>query len=158
VKNNIHTDGEVSFAEQHQSTLTVQKSILFLLSGFFFGFILIKAEVFSWYRIQEMFRFQSFHMYGVIGSAVVTGILSTYIINVLKRKKHTAPIHVAEKKFHKGIIPGSLIFGLGWGISGACPGPIFLQVGMGYAGSVLLLLAALVGTLLYGLLRDKLPH
>ncbi|MCU0383591.1 MAG: YeeE/YedE family protein [Cyclobacteriaceae bacterium] len=158
MKNHNQTDGEVSFAEQHQSSLTVQKSILFLLSGFFFGFILIKAEVFSWYRIQEMFRFQSFHMYGVIGSAVVTGIVSTYIINVLKGKKHTVPIHVTEKKFHKGIIPGSLIFGLGWGISGACPGPIFLQVGMGYAGSVLLLLAALVGTLLYGLLRDKLPH
>jgi uncharacterized membrane protein YedE/YeeE len=158
MKNHNQTDGEVSFAEQHQSSLTVQKSILFLLSGFFFGFILIKAEVFSWYRIQEMFRFQSFHMYGVIGSAVVTGIVSTYIINILKRKKQSAPIQVSQKKFHKGIIPGSLIFGLGWGISGACPGPIFLQVGMGYAGSVLLLLAALGGTFFYGLLRDKLPH
>lgn len=131
----------------------------YLIVGVLFGIIFIKAEIISWYRIQEMFRFQSFHMYGVIGSAVVTGIISIFLIKKLKiRTIYGEAIEFHEKKFNKGQIIGGLIFGLGWAITGACPGPVFAQIGTGVTVMVVTLFSAIVGTWVYGFLRDKLPH
>lgn len=131
----------------------------YLLVGFFFGIVLIKAEVLSWYRIQEMFRFQSFHMYGVIGSAVVTGALSTWLLRQFKiRTMDGEPITITKKPFHKGVPIGGLLFGVGWALTGACPGPIFAQIGLGFGAAILVLLSALTGTFCYGAWRDRLPH
>lgn len=123
----------------------------YLLLGILFGIIFVKAEIISWYRIQEMFRMQSFHMYGVIGSAVVVGIISLQIIKRLKIKTiQGEDIVVLPKKFHKGQIYGSLIFGLGWAITGACPGPLFAQIGSGFTVVIVTLLSAIAGTWLFG--------
>lgn len=131
----------------------------YLIAGIFFGILLVKAEVISWFRIQEMFRLQSFHMYGVIGSAVVTGILSIWIIKKLNVKTiYGEKIKVAPKKFNKGQIYGGLIFGFGWAITGACPGPLYAQIGTGATVIVITLLSAILGTWIYGLVREKLPH
>lgn len=122
--------------------------------------VLTKSEAVSWYRIYEMFRFESFHMYGIIGTAVVVGVLG---IQLIKRRQikdiEGKPIVIADKE------PGSarywiggLIFGLGWGLVGACPGPIFILLGAGFWSVGLILVGALLGTFLYGVLRDKLPH
>lgn len=131
----------------------------YLLAGILFGLILIKAEVISWWRIQEMYRLQSFHMYGVIGSAVVVGALSTWL---LRRSgaptRHGEPITIPEKKFNRGYVFGGLLFGLGWGITGACPGPLFAQIGAGMSVVVVTLLSAIAGTWVYGLLKERLPH
>jgi uncharacterized protein len=127
--------------------------------GMFFGIILIKSEVVSWFRIQEMFRLESFHMYGVIGSAVVTGIISVWLIKRFKVKTiYGEPILLPVKKFNKGQIFGGLIFGLGWAITGACPGPLFAQIGTGLTIVFVTLFSAIAGTWVYGLLREKLPH
>jgi uncharacterized membrane protein YedE/YeeE len=127
--------------------------------GMIFGIILVKSEVVSWFRIQEMFRLESFHMYGVIGSAVVTGIISVWLIKRFKVKTiYGEPILLPNKKFNKGQIIGGLIFGLGWAITGACPGPLFAQIGTGLVIVLVTLLSAIAGTWVYGLLRDKLPH
>lgn len=129
------------------------------LTGVLFGIILIKSEVVSWFRIQEMFHLQSFHMYGVIGSAVVTGIISVALIKRFKLKTiHGEPILLPQKKFNKGQIFGGLLFGLGWAITGACPGPLFAQIGTGLTVVVITLLSAIAGTWVYGRLRDQLPH
>jgi uncharacterized protein len=129
------------------------------LVGMLFGIILIKSEVVSWFRIQEMFRLQSFHMYGVIGSAVVTGIISILIIKKFRLKTIDGePIHLPKKKFNKSQIFGGLLFGLGWAITGACPGPLFAQIGTGLTVVSITLLSAIAGTWVYGLLREKLPH
>lgn len=131
----------------------------YLIAGILFGILLIKAEVISWFRIQEMFRLQSFHMYGVIGSAVVTGILSIWIIKKLNVKTiYGEKIKVAPKKFNKGQIYGGLIFGFGWAITGACPGPLYAQIGTGATVIVITLLSVILGTWIYGLVREKLPH
>ncbi len=123
----------------------------YLMLGILFGIIFVKAEIVSWYRIQEMFRMQSFHMYGVIGSAVVVGVISLQIIKRLKIKTiQGEDIVVLPKKFHKGQIYGALIFGLGWAITGACPGPLFAQIGSGFTVIIITLISAIAGTWLFG--------
>jgi uncharacterized protein len=134
-------------------------NVKYLVAGILFGIILVKAEVISWFRIQEMFRLQSFHMYGVIGSAVVIGIISLQIIKRLKLKSiYGETIILPQKKFNKGQVFGGLIFGFGWAITGACPGPLFAQIGTGLMVVIVTLLSAIGGTWIYGLLREKLPH
>jgi uncharacterized protein len=129
------------------------------LAGFVFGIILVKAEVISWFRIQEMFRFQSFHMYGVIGSAVITGAISVWLIKRFKIKTiYKEEIVFHPKSFNKGQIIGGIIFGLGWGLAGACPGPLFALIGSGASVILVTLISAIAGTWLYGYLREKLPH
>jgi uncharacterized protein len=131
----------------------------YLIAGTFFGIIAVKSEIISWFRIQEMFRLTSFHMFGVIGTAVVVGIISIQIIKRLNIKTLSGDrIHIAPKTFNKGQIYGGLIFGLGWAVTGACPGPIFAQIGSGFLVVFVTLLSALAGTWVYGFLRDKLPH
>ena len=136
------------------------KKILFLLVGVLFGIILSKAEVISWYRIYEMFKFQSFHMYGVIGSAVVLGMALVALFNakIIKTYKGEA-IKVAAKK--RGIRRNSIggtIFGLGWALAGACPGPMFILLGKGTLAIAVVLMGALLGAFLYHAVKSKLPH
>lgn len=129
------------------------------VAGILFGIILVKAEVISWFRIQEMFRLQSFHMYGVIGSAVVTGMISILIIRKFNIKTiYGEPIDIPKKKFNKGQLYGGLIFGFGWALTGACPGPLYALIGTGATVVIVALLSAIAGTWVYGLLREKLPH
>ena len=131
----------------------------YLAAGALFGIILVKAEVVSWFRIQEMFRLKSFHMFGVIGSAVLVGMLSVWIIKKFNVKTiYGEPVEIPKKKFSKGQIYGGLIFGLGWALTGACPGPLFAQIGTGATVIIVTLFSAISGTWVYGLLRDKLPH
>jgi len=131
----------------------------YLFVGMLFGVVLVKAEIISWVRIQEMFRLQSFHMYGVIGSAVAVGIISVWLIKRFKIKTiYGEPVKFHPKQFSKGQIYGGLIFGFGWAITGACPGPLFAQMGSGATVVLVTLLSAVAGTWVYGLLRDKLPH
>ena len=131
----------------------------YLLIGICFGIVLVKSQVVSWFRIQEMFHLRSFHMYGVIGSAIVTGMISVWVI-----RKFRVPtvegeeVRIPVKQFHWGNVIGGLIFGLGWAITGACPGPLFAQIGAGFTVVLVTLLSAIAGTWLYGYLRDKLPH
>lgn len=127
--------------------------------GIAFGIVFVKAEIISWFRIQEMFRFQSFHMYGVIGSAVVVGIISVWAIKKFNIKTiYGEKIEFHPRTFNKGQIIGGLLFGLGWAITGACPGPLYAQIGSGATVIAVTLLSAIAGTWVYGLLRDKLPH
>ena len=134
-------------------------NIKYVVTGILFGIILTKAEVISWFRIQEMFRLQSFHMFGVIGSAVVTGAISVFIIKKLQLKTiHGETIDLASKPFNKGQIIGGLLFGFGWAMTGACPGPLYALIGTGSTVIIVSLLSAIAGTWVYGLLRDKLPH
>lgn len=131
----------------------------YTLVGIFFGIIFVKAEIISWFRIQEMFRFRSFHMYGVIGSAVLVGACSVALIKKFNIKTiHGETIVFHPKTFNKGQIFGGLLFGMGWAITGACPGPLFAQIGTGASVVVITLLSAIAGTWVYGLLRGKLPH
>ncbi|HCL05502.1 MAG TPA: transporter [Chitinophagaceae bacterium] len=131
----------------------------YLIVGVLFGIVFVKAEIISWFRMQEMFRLQNFHMYGVIGTAVVVGAISVALIKKFKIKTiHGEEIHFTAKKFNKGQIIGGLIFGLGWALTGACPGPIFAQIGMGITVMIVVLLSAIAGTWVYGYLREKLPH
>ncbi len=135
------------------------KNIKYLVAGAFFGIVLVKAQVISWFRIQEMFQLTSFHMYGVIGTAVITGIISLQLIKRFKIKTiQGEPISVAPKTFNKGQIFGGLIFGTGWAITGACPGPLFAQIGTGVTVVSITLLSAIAGTWIYGALKSKLPH
>ncbi len=134
-------------------------NLKYMVVGIMFGIVFVKAEIISWFRIQEMFRLQSFHMYGVIGSAVVVGMLSVFLIkkfNIKTLSGETIQIH--PKKFTRGQVFGGLMFGLGWAITGACPGPLFAQIGSGYVVVIATLLSAIAGTWTYGLLRDKLPN
>ena len=131
----------------------------FGLVGIFFGIVFVKAEVISWFRIQEMFRLDSFHMYGVIGTAVLVGILSIQLIKRLNIKTlQGEPITIAPKTFTKGNIYGGLLFGFGWAITGACPGPLFAQIGAGYSVVLVTFLSALAGTWVYGAIQKYLPH
>lgn len=136
------------------------KYIKYLLVGMLFGIVLVKSEVVSWFRIQEMFRFDSFHMYGVIGSAVVVGVISLLIINRLKLKSFEGELIVTKAKpFNKvGNITGGILFGLGWALTGACPGPLYALAGAGYTVIIAVLLSAILGAFVYGLVREKLPH
>ena len=134
-------------------------NLKYLVFGMFFGIVLIKAEVVSWYRIQEMFRLQSFHMFGVIGSAVAVGALSVFLIKKLKIKSiQGEEIVLPEKTFNKGQIYGGLLFGFGWAMTGACPGPLFAQLGYGATTIIVTILSAIAGTWVYGKFREQLPH
>lgn len=128
-------------------------------AGVLFGIVLVKAEIISWFRIQEMFRFQSFHMYGVIGSAVMVGMISVWLIKKLHITTiYGEPIEFHPKPFSKGQIIGGLMFGCGWALTGACPGPLFAQIGAGTSVVIITLLSAIAGTWVYGWFREKLPH
>jgi uncharacterized membrane protein YedE/YeeE len=136
------------------------KLIKYLVVGFVFGIVLTKSEAVSWYRIYEMFQFQSFHMYGIISVAIATGFIG---IQIIKRNKikdiNGAPIVIKDKE--KGAARywiGGILFGLGWGLVGSCPGPIFILLGAGVFPVILVLIGALAGTILYGLFKEKLPH
>jgi uncharacterized membrane protein YedE/YeeE len=127
--------------------------------GIAFGIVFVKAEIISWFRIQEMFRFQSFHMYGVIGSAVLVGMISVFLIKKFNIKTiYGETIEFHPKTFNKGQVYGGLLFGFGWAITGACPGPLFAQIGSGGTVIAISLLSAIAGTWVYGLVREKLPH
>jgi uncharacterized membrane protein YedE/YeeE len=127
--------------------------------GIIFGIVFYKAEIISWFRIQEMFHLQSFHMYGVIGTAVVVGIISVFIIKKRNIKTiHGEKITIVDKEFNKGQIYGGLLFGFGWAITGACPGPLFAHIGAGFFSILIVIASAIAGTWTYGFLRDKLPH
>lgn len=136
------------------------KFIKFLLVGILFGIVLTKSEAVSWYRIYEMFHFQSFHMYGIIGTAVVVGVIGIQLIKRNNVKDISgAPIELKDKdKGFTNYLVGGLIFGLGWGLVGTCPGPIFILIGSGFMGIGIVLIGALLGTWIYGLLKNKLPH
>jgi len=134
-------------------------NVKYLIVGILFGIVFVKSEIISWFRIQEMFRLQSFFMYGVIGTAVVVGMVSVWLIKKFKIKTFSGePITFEDKKFNKGQIYGGLIFGIGWAITGACPGPLFAQIGSGFIVVTITLLSAIAGTWVYGYFREKLPH
>lgn len=134
-------------------------NLKYLIVGIMFGIVFVKAEIVSWFRIQEMFRLQSFHMYGVIGSAVIVGMISVFLIKKFNIKTLDGETVVFNpKKFQKGQIFGGLIFGLGWAITGACPGPLFAQIGSGYVVIIATLLSAIAGTWTYGYFKEKLPN
>ena len=134
-------------------------NLKYLAVGIVFGIVFVKAEIISWFRIQEMFQLTSFHMYGVIGTAVVVGMVSVFLIKRLNIKTLSGEKIVYEPKmFDKGKIYGGLLFGFGWALTGACPGPLFAQIGTGTAVVVLTLLSAIAGTWTYGFLKNKLPH
>jgi hypothetical protein len=134
-------------------------NLKYSLVGILFGVVFIKAEIISWFRIQEMFRLQSFHMYGVIGTAVVVGAISVFLIKKFKVKTiHGEAITFSDKKFNKGQIIGGLCFGFGWAMTGACPGPLFAQVATGAFAVLVVIASATFGTWVYGKFRDRLPH
>ena len=132
----------------------------FLLPGIFFGFVAVKSEVVSWFRIQEMFHFDSIHMFGTIGLAVIVGIVSLQLIKRFQLKDlKGAPISVGDKDMTpKRYIIGGSIFGLGWALVGACPGPMYALVGNGYWMMLVPMFFAFLGTMTYGMIREKLPH
>ncbi len=135
------------------------KNFKYLLLGVLFGIVLIKSQVVSWFRIQEMFHFQSFHMYGIIGSAIIVGMVSVILIKKLKLKTLEGEnVNIPVKQFHWGNVYGGLIFGFGWAITGACPGPLFAQIGSGFLVVIMTLVSAILGTWVYGRFRDMLPH
>ena len=136
------------------------KFLKYIIVGFIFGIVLTKAEAVSWYRIYEMFQFQSFHMYGIIGVAIATGLIG---LQLIKRKQvkdiDGNPIVIQDKeKGNARYWIGGILFGLGWAMVGACPGPIFILLGAGFLSVGLILIGAVFGTFLYGLFKDKLPH
>lgn len=166
MQQNINSEKNVQFSEvgamcSNESLLQHKwyHNLKYLFVGILFGIVFVKAEVVSWFRIQEMFRLQSFHMFGIIGSAVLVGMVSVFIIKKFNiRTIYGEPIKIAPKKFNKGQIYGGLIFGFGWAITGACPGPLFAQIGTGVTVISVTLLSAIAGTWVYGYFRDKLPH
>lgn len=130
-----------------------------LFLGIMFGIVLVKSEVISWFRIQAMFRFEEAHMYLIIGSAVVVGAISVFIIKKFEMKTvQGEEIVIREKPFDKGIVIGGTIFGMGWAITGACPGPIYAQIGSGTFLALVTFVSALAGTYLYALLKPRLPY
>lgn len=162
----VKTNDEFEVRSQDSMCINTSKlnhkwwhNLKYLVVGLCFGVIFLKAEIISWYRIQEMFRLESFHMYGVIGSAVVTGLISVQIIKRFNIKTiYGEPIVFQKKEFNKGVIIGGTLFGLGWAITGACPGPLFAQIGSGATVVCVTLLSAIAGTWVYGAVRDRLWH
>ncbi len=135
------------------------KHVLYVLFGIAFGIVLTKAEVVSWFRIQDMFQFKELHMYLIIGSAVAVGIVSMQIVQRLKlRSLGGEELKFQGKPFHKGFIIGGMMFGFGWAITGACPGPIFAQIGAGETPALFTLAGALCGAYLYHSVKEKLPQ
>ncbi len=134
-------------------------NLKYAIAGVWFGILLVKSEVISWFRIQEMFRLQSFHMYGVLGSAVCTGIIAVWLIKKFNIKTVTGQsIVLPQKQFNRGQIYGGLLFGFGWALTGACPGPLFALAGTGATVITIVLLSAIAGTWVYGLLANTLPR
>ena len=136
------------------------RQLYFLFIGILFGIIMLKSEAASWFRIYEMFQFKSFHMYGIIGSALFFGVIITQVIKRLKLKSafgETIQIPIKEKSISRYILGGTL-FGLGWGLAGACPGPMFTLIGAGFIPILVVIFFALLGTWVYGLFMNKLPH
>jgi uncharacterized membrane protein YedE/YeeE len=136
------------------------KLLKFLALGTLFGIVMAKSEALSWYRIQEMFRFQAFHMYGIIGTAVTLGVLGVFIIkkyNVRDINGNPIIFYPKEKSIWRYLI-GGIIFGLGWALSGACPGPMVVNIGYGFVSMIVVFLFAIIGTFTYGLVMKKLPH
>jgi uncharacterized protein len=136
------------------------KFIKFLILGILFGIVMAKSEAFSWYRIQEMFRFQSFHMYGIIGTAVMLGMIGVAVIKKFGIRDFAGnPIlfHPKDRSYPRYLLGGT-VFGLGWALSGACPGPMVVNIGYGYFSFVIVFFFALLGTVLYGIFKDRLPH
>ncbi|RZJ65259.1 MAG: YeeE/YedE family protein [Flavobacterium sp.] len=136
------------------------KAFKYLLVGFVFGIVLTKSEAVSWYRIYEMFQFQSFHMYGIISVAILTGLVGIQIMKrrSLKNIKGETIIVPDKEPGSARYWIGGLIFGLGWALAGACPGPVFILIGAGFWPLIFVLVGALMGTFIYGVLKDKLPH
>lgn len=136
------------------------RTLGYLFIGIFFGVVMYKSEAASWFRIYEMFHFDSFHMYGIIGSALFLGVIGVQLIKRRRMKTFFGdPIKIAPKeRGFKNYLFGGVIFGLGWALAGACPGPIYTLIGAGYVSILIVLAGALLGAFLYGLLRKKLPH
>jgi uncharacterized membrane protein YedE/YeeE len=162
-KETVNTDFETRSLDAmcvnaSEKTPPMWQNLKYAIVGVFFGIVFIKAEIVSWYRIQEMFRLQSFHMYGVIGTAVVVGAISVFLIKKFKIKTLGGEtIDFSNKTFNKGQIYGGLLFGFGWAMTGACPGPLFAQIGTGAYAIIVTLLSAIVGTWVYGYFREKMP-
>ena len=136
------------------------RTVTYLLIGIVFGITMFKSEAASWFRIYEMFKFQSFHMYGIIGSALLIGIAIVQLIKRFNLKSfygETIHFNPKAKSFNRYMF-GGIIFGLGWALAGACPGPMFTLIGAGYVPILVVIIASIFGTFLYGLLKDKLPH
>jgi len=140
--------------------MKIAKFFKYLLIGVLFGITMFKSEAISWFRIYEMFKFQSFHMYGIIGTAVVSGLFMVQLMKkgVIKGFKKSKISFKDKIKGWKRYLFGGIIFGLGWGMGGACPGPIFALIGGGFSIFIVFLLSAVLGTYIYGVVRDKLPH
>ena len=161
-------ENKQSIITRHQDAICTNESkieqpfwhhIKYLIVGTLFGIVFVKAEIISWFRIQEMFRLQSFFMYGVIGTAILVSMLSIYLIKRFNVKTLGGEtIYLEDKKFNKGQIYGGFIFGIGWAITGACPGPLFAQIGSGFLVVSITFISALAGTWVYGYFREKLPH
>ncbi len=136
------------------------KYIKFFLIGILFGIIMTKSEIISWFRIQEMFRFHTFHMYGIIGSAVILGVIQVQIMKKINFKDFKGEIiEFKNKKLGKyNNLFGGIIFGLGWALTGACPGPLYILIGNGYYVFIVVVLSAILGALSYGMIKDRLPH
>ena len=134
--------------------------LMILLTGVLFGIVMTKAETISWYRIFEMFKFQSFHMYGVIASTVLICMLAFLLIKKFKLKDVSGKLIAFEEKprFVWAPLLGGSVFGLGWALAGSCPGSLYVLLGQGFLGIGIMILSALAGTLLYGMLKHKLPH
>jgi uncharacterized membrane protein YedE/YeeE len=138
----------------------MKKYIVYLSIGIFFGIIMFKSEAASWFRIYEMFRFNSFHMYGIIGSALALGLIGVQWIKIKDVKAlggREMQLNKKQPSIPRYLI-GGILFGLGWALAGACPGPMYVLIGSGYPAIILVVFGALVGTFVYGLFRDKLPH
>lgn len=136
------------------------KHLKFIIVGLIFGIVMSKSQALSWYRIQEMFRFQSFYMYGIIGTAVILGVLAVYLIKKFKIRDTEGKLIIFQNK-HMGwkrYLLGGFIFGLGWALTGTCPGPMFVNLGQGYLVMIIVIAGALAGTYTYELIKEKLPH
>lgn len=168
IKSNDHKETAEEVEIRHQDMVCTNESQLthpwwynfkYTIVGILFGIVFVKAEIISWFRIQEMFQLTSFFMYGVIGTAVVVGALSVLVIKKLNMKSiYGEKISFEDKSYNKGQIYGALIFGIGWAITGACPGPLFAQVGSGFSVVIVTVFSAIAGTWVYGKFREKLPH
>ena len=152
-------ENSVSSSPAKAGGVTLVQQLYVLLIGTLFGLVLVKSEVGSWFRIQKMFRFEEAHMYLTIASAVVVGAIAVYLIKKfqLKTVKHQE-IEFETKPFQKGMIMGGIIFGMGWAITGACPGPIYAQIGSGEYAAIVTLVTALAGAYAYAILQPRLPH
>lgn len=138
----------------------MKKYVSYLLIGILFGITMTKSEAVSWFRIQEMFRFQSFHMYGIIGTAVILGAIITALIkrNEVRTVEGSRITFSPKQMSITRYLAGGIIFGLGWALSGACPGPMYTLVGAGIPVFLVVIASAVMGTMVYGALRSKLPH